>query len=111
LHQEFYDETRISIPFFTSKEEAHHFSLYTEDKWSVCIENRVSDGDAILTISDETGEPLYYQSSMVSGSEIILGEDQKYAYKSDRLKHAGKYVDESGKKYMHKKKRNKKGKR
>jgi hypothetical protein len=61
---------------------------------------------AILTISDETGEPLYYQSSMVSVSEIILGEDQKYAYKSDRVK----YVDKSGKKYVHKKKRNKKGK-
>jgi hypothetical protein len=26
LHQEFYDETRVSIPYFISKEEAHHFS-------------------------------------------------------------------------------------
>jgi hypothetical protein len=99
LHQEFYDETLISIPCFISKEEAHHYSMFIEDIWSVSIEDYAFDRPAFLTISDETGEPLYLQSSMVSGAEIILGEDQKYAYKPDRVK----YVDKSGKKYVHRK--------
>ncbi len=100
LYQQFYNAEDVEGCHFIPEEEAIDFSHFTGNQWSISILDKVFDRYSFLTISDETGEPLYLQSSMVSGSEIILGEDMKYAYKSEH----DKYDGSSSKKYVHKKK-------
>lgn len=53
---------------------------YSVDRniWIICIYDSIFDASDFLTISDETGEPLYYQNFNMIKAEIIKGPDGIY---------------------------------
>lgn len=72
LQGQFYNEENIKNARFSDKKELSRPEGKTAPVWTVSIDEPVFDAWEFLTISDETGEPLYYQNA-----NMIIHEIQK----------------------------------
>lgn len=62
LQKEFYKEENIEKIWFEEKDEVARPRGRVMPAWTVSIDEPIFDTSIFLTISDETGEPLYIQS-------------------------------------------------
>ncbi|WP_277013422.1 hypothetical protein [Flavobacterium lindanitolerans] len=81
LNGEYYDEKNlVKITFNKNDTVARPFGAII-DTWTVSIDALFNNRD-FLTISDETGEPLYYQNFNTLIAEIEKNSDGKYVTKN-----------------------------
>ncbi len=78
LDGKYYSESTIGKPFFREKEEVADGQY--ADTWTVSVESLFDNLD-FLTISDETGEPIYYQNFNMIISDIVKSAQGKYILK------------------------------
>lgn len=76
----YYRENCIAKITFHKDDEIDISEKKIIDTWTISI-NSLFDNRDFLIISDETGEPIYYQNFNYITSEIIKKEDGTYDYK------------------------------
>ncbi|WP_410878481.1 hypothetical protein [Myroides sp. DW712] len=72
LNPDFFKESDIESISFSNKDVEKSISGENIDTWTVIIKESIFDASEFLVISDETGEPLYYQNF-----NMIIGEIEK----------------------------------
>lgn len=78
LHGEFYNEKHIEEINFYKDENLSRPRGKIESVWIICIHEPLFGGSSVfLTISDETGEPLYIQNKH-DVVEIEKNSEEKY---------------------------------
>jgi hypothetical protein len=79
LHGKYYDESLIRKVSFHADEELIRGQRIGEKQplWTIVIDEPLFDSTDFLTMSDETGEPLYYQTKHLV-AEIIKNADGYY---------------------------------
>ena len=78
LYGKHYSESTIGKPMFREKEEVADGQY--ADTWTVSIESLFDNLD-FLTISDETGEPIYYQNFNMIITDIGKTAQGRYTLK------------------------------
>jgi hypothetical protein len=83
LEKEYYNEENITKLMFDGKQVLSRGENKDQEHpcWVVCVNEPVFDTSQFLTISDETGEPLYMQVSWSVVIEIEKDEDGNYRKK------------------------------
>ncbi|MFN0032441.1 MAG: hypothetical protein ACKVOR_09795 [Flavobacteriales bacterium] len=79
LHGVHYDESNIENTWFVEKREiARGVDVGQEiPAWVISIKEPLFESIDFMTMSDETGEPLYYQTKHVV-AEVVKDADGKY---------------------------------
>lgn len=81
LNGEYYNEKDLVKITFKKNDMVARPSGAILDTWTVSIDALFNNRD-FLTISDETGEPLYYQNFNTTIAEIEKNSDGKYVTKN-----------------------------
>lgn len=76
----YYQENCIVKVSFHKNDEIQFPKNKTLDTWVISI-NSLFDNRDFMIISDETGEPLYYQNFNYIMTELILKDNGVYGYK------------------------------
>jgi len=79
LHREYYNESKIESLYFNAKEELPNGENEGKEHpcWVIFVK-ALFDNNDFLTISDETGEPLYYQNFNLNTAEIAKDSEGVY---------------------------------
>lgn len=78
LHGQYYKEENIENAWFNEKDEVARPLGKIMSAWTVSVNEPILDTSELLIISDETGEPLYYQNANMIIHEIKKDEDGNY---------------------------------
>lgn len=81
LHGDHYSDSCINSIFFNKEKEVSRPVRKIIAAWTISIKSLFDNTD-FLTISDETGEPLYYQNFNYRITEIIKDNNNKYCWKT-----------------------------
>ncbi|EHQ43029.1 hypothetical protein [Myroides odoratus] len=81
LNPDFFKESDIERISFSDKDVEKSISGENIDTWTVIIKESIFDASEFLVISDETGEPLYYQNFNMIISEIEKKNEGDYKIK------------------------------
>lgn len=81
LNSEYFKEEDIDNIRFIENDEVERPIDEVIDTWSVYITDPVFDAPEFLVISDETGEPLYYQNF-----NLVIGEIEKTSEGNYKIK-------------------------
>ncbi len=76
----YYRENCIAKVSFHKNDEIHFPKNKTLDTWIISISSLFNNTDFMI-ISDETGEPLYYQNFNYTMTELMLKDNGVYGYK------------------------------
>lgn len=82
LNPDFFKESDIECISFSNKDVEKSISGENIDTWTVIIKESIFDASEFLVISDETGEPLYYQNFNMIISEIEKKSEGDYKIKN-----------------------------
>lgn len=82
LNPDFFKESDIESISFSNKDVEKSISGENIDTWTVIIRESIFDTSEFLVISDETGEPLYYQNFNMIISEIEKKSEEDYKIKN-----------------------------
>ena len=78
LFKQYFKEENVEKIWFNEKADIPRQIGKVMSTWTVCVYDSLSDADEFLTISDETGEPLYYQNANTIITEIARDENGNY---------------------------------
>lgn len=81
LQEKYYKEENIENAWFEEKDEVARPLGKIMPAWTVSVNEPVFDRSEFLVISDETGEPLYMQSSWTTVVEIEKDSAGNYIWK------------------------------
>lgn len=74
----YYKEENIKKILYHEKDEVSRPKGKIIDTWVAVIDEPIFDASEFLTISDETGEPLYYQNANMRIHEIKKDSNGNY---------------------------------
>lgn len=78
LHGQYYKEENIDKIWFEEKDEVARPNDKIMPTWTVSVNEPIFDTSEFLIISDETGEPLYYQNANMVIHEIKKDDNGNY---------------------------------
>ncbi len=78
LQGKYFKEEHIENTWFNEKDEVARPRGSVIPTWTISINEPIFDTSEFLVISDETGEPLYYQNANMIIHEIKKDNDGNY---------------------------------
>ncbi len=78
LQKQYFKEKNIENVWFNEKDEVARPTRAIIPAWTVSINEPIFDASEFLIISDETGEPLYYQNANMIIHEIKKDDNGNY---------------------------------
>lgn len=78
LHGQYYKEENIENAWFNEKDEVARPQGAIVPAWTISVNEPIFDASEFLIISDESGEPLYYQNANMIIHEIKKDNNGNY---------------------------------